>query len=86
MINQDTEQTLVVFRKWKDTGDIIALFPHEEWNHAGDCASYMHVGQHGGAHYQGVIQATVRATEEEYAPLQRELERIGYNLKVRLRR
>jgi hypothetical protein len=39
MINQDTEQTLVVFRKWKDTGDIIALFPREVADNRGNCSS-----------------------------------------------
>ena len=30
-VTTDEPLTLVVFRKFKDTGDIIALFPEEEW-------------------------------------------------------
>jgi len=75
--------TLVVFRKWKDTGDVIALFPAIE-GYRGACSSYMRVGQHSDADYYGVTRKTVPATEAEYAPLKRELEGapFGYRFKV----
>jgi len=73
--------TEVVFRKWKDNG-IIALFPYEVDYPNGDISSYMHVGQHGAANYYFMIQETVPATEVEYNDLKKELESIGYNLKV----
>lgn len=78
--------TPVIFRRWNDTKDIIALFPTLE--HSRDLIeSYMHVGQHSGADYISVIQATVPALPSEYEPLLRELKRIGYtDLKVRKRR
>jgi len=75
------ERTLVVFRRWRDTGDIIALFPQiaADW-HGWFCEAYEHVGQHGGADYFGVIAATKPATEEDAAPLAEELTGIGYRL------
>lgn len=84
-MQRDTEKTTVVFRVWKDTGDVLALFPDlRETN--GFCTSYMHVGQHSHADYTGCIQATRPARRAEYADLQRELENMGYNLRVRARR
>lgn len=80
------EITVVVFRKWRDRGDIIALFPELPATNDGDlCDSYQHVGQHGSAGYYGVIRATRRATPDEYASLYRELTRIGYRLRPVLR-
>lgn len=45
--------------------------------------SYMHIGQHGDADYQGVVSSTKLAKPEEYADLKKELESIGYDLLVR---
>lgn len=80
-MEQDTELTSVVFRKYPD-GDIIALFPEvDEGNYK--ISSYMHVGQHGAADYEGVVESTKLATPEEYADLKRELEYVyGYNFKI----
>lgn len=70
----------VIFRVWRDSGDVIALFPREPFDQAGRyCTSYMHVGQHGAASYHGVIQRTRPARPEEYQPLQRELESAPYH-------
>jgi hypothetical protein len=81
----DTEETKVIFRKWrkKEGGDVIALFP-EIASTVGKpqyCESYQHVGQHSGAD-PDIVNVTEPATEAEYAPLMRELEKIGYRLKV----
>lgn len=78
-------ETLVVFRVFKAGGDVVALFPEEPWSGNGDCASYQHVGQHGAADYAHCIQISRPAKPGEYAPLQRELESIGYRLKIRAR-
>lgn len=80
--------TPVIFRKWKDTKDIIALFPALWWDQPrGLVTSYMHLGQHYGAYYTHIIKDTVPALPSEYEPLLRELERLGYtDLKVRKRR
>lgn len=82
--------TYVVFRKWKRSSGnegVIALFPYERSNLT-MCMSYEHIGQHGGADYTGVVSRTVLATEDEYAPLKRELESEPFNyvLKVQKRR
>ena len=62
------ETTLVVFRRWRDTNSIIALFPAEPSDIAGlYCLSYERIGQHSGADYHGVIQATRPARIEEAA-------------------
>jgi hypothetical protein len=75
------DATLVIFRRWKDSGDIIALFPAIPADaHGWYCEAYERIGQHGGADYHGVIAATRPVTLEEAAPLAEELTRIGYRL------
>ena len=82
MSDENTPFTLVVFRRWRDNGDIIALFPELPADYQGRyCDAYEHVGQHGGADYQGVVQATKPVSLEDAADLIQELERIGYNLR-----
>lgn len=71
----------VVFRRWRDGGGVIALFPElpaDTYGHF--CDSYEHVGQHGGADYHGVVRQTAPATSEEFADLADELTRTGYRL------
>jgi hypothetical protein len=58
--NQSAPLTVVVFRRWKDTGDVLALFPYDDEGN-GKCSSYQHVGQHGAANYNLVIKATTAA-------------------------
>jgi len=70
----------VVFRMFQ--GEIIALFPEEEWSR-GSVASYEHVGQHGGANYTAVIKGSRKATPHEYADLKEELTSIGYKLDIK---
>ena len=78
--------TKVIFRKWKDNGEVIAFFPDDDWGH-GLIGSYMHVGQHGGTSYQQCLRVTVPASPEEYAALLTELKQLGYaDLVVRRRR
>lgn len=76
-------KTLVVFRKFKDGGDIVALFPELINYPDGCCESYQHVGQHGAADYIHCIAASVPAKPTEYRSLRQELENIGYRLDVR---
>ncbi len=72
--------TKVVFRKYKE-GDILALFPEcPEVNYTVVC--YQHIGQHGSADYQQCVAISKPATENEYQDLKRELESLGYDLKV----
>lgn len=72
--------TEVIFRKFKDGGDIVALFPNDVGTyHSSTMSSYMHVGQHGSADRTVVIGITVPATYDEYEGLKNELESDPYN-------
>lgn len=91
-MKQDTEKTIVVFRKWRKAYsvsplcDIIALFPELEGSTPLLCQSFEHVGQHGSADYQQCISNSRPATPEEYAATKKELEQVfGYNLEVKKR-
>lgn len=79
---QKLEETKVVFRKFKDSGEIIAIFPQvpgdRDW---WTCLSYMWDG-HSSCDPQGLVSVTSLATEEEYRDTKRYLEGIGYNLRV----
>jgi hypothetical protein len=88
MNNKNCNQctTVVVFRVFKDSGSVVALFPHLSWNpEKGTCTSYDHAG-HGAADYTHCVQITHPAAPHEYAPLKRELESIGYVLDVKKRK
>jgi len=77
----DAIVTKVIFRKFKQGGDIIALFPEiPGTNSPKTCQNYMHIGQHG--HGSADCGATVPAKRAEYMPLKKELESLGYNLEV----
>lgn len=84
IMSDDNTPVLVIFRRWggNNGGGIIALFPSQPADYEGRyCDSYEHVGQHGGADYHGVIQATKPVSLEDAADLIQELERIGYRLR-----
>jgi hypothetical protein len=67
-------------------GEVIALFPALPGGRLGECISYVHVGQHGAADHGYVIGTTLPAQPDEYADLQAELVRVGYDdLRVYLR-
>ncbi len=74
---------VVVFRKFRKGGDVIALFPKMIIAEDGTCESYQHIGQHGGATYSHCMKITVPASASEYASLKTELENIGYKLIVK---
>ena len=76
-----TDHDVVIFRYWLD--DILALFPYL----VGDpdpstCMSYQHVGQHGAAAFNAMLDDSRPATPEEYADLQTELESMEYELAI----
>lgn len=79
------EKTKVVFRnvKYPDGArEILALFPEQpEGRRLVSC--YAQIGQHGTADYQHIIRISKPAAPEEYGPLKKELESLGYNLEVR---
>lgn len=73
------KRTRVIFRVWKDTGEVIALFPDLLADHYGHITSYQHIGQHSAATYSVVIGHTTPATPEQYADLLKELtDLVGY--------
>jgi hypothetical protein len=71
----ETMTQRVIFRKWRDSGDVIAFFPDQVDGIY--ISSYEHVGQHGNATYPH--SGTVPASPEEYADLLAELKTVGYN-------
>lgn len=57
----NTKPTVVVFRRWRDSGDVVALFPCLP-EPQGRCSSFMHVGQHAAADYAATLEATTQAS------------------------
>lgn len=80
-MEKDTFKTRAVLRRFKDGGDLLALFPDEDYGN-GLIMSYQRVGQHSGADYTYCISASIPVSELEAKPLVRELESIGYNLQI----
>ncbi len=77
-----TKADIVVFRRWRDTGGVIALFPELPSDLSGDhCDAYEHVGQHGGADFHHVIRQTTPCSPDDAATLAAELRTIGYSLR-----
>jgi hypothetical protein len=79
---------IVILRRWRGQyRSIIALFP-EMREGPGTINSYEHVGQHGEANYQSVLDRTdpVRFDDPEAATLLDELRMIGYRPLLRQRR
>lgn len=75
------EKEKVIFRVFPE-GDVIAMFPRIAVDTTGyKCQSYMHVGQHGAADPM-IVSSTRLATVIERANLRRELEQLGYDLKL----
>jgi len=80
-------RTKVIFRKFKETKNIIAVFPELTYpnftSKKGLCMDYMNVGQHGECDYQTVMNMTHKAEYPEYKDLFEELRyKQGYDLKV----
>lgn len=77
----DEEATVTVFRRWRDDGSIIAVFP-EIGEGSGRCSCYQHVGQHGSTYFTDVIESSDPPAEddEDVHRLIAELTSIGYNL------
>ena len=64
----------ILFRKDRKTNEVVAFIPESTVNY-GHILSYMHIGQHSEASLQYYWE-TVKATEEEYKPLLKELKSI----------
>lgn len=72
--------TPVIFRMLD--GECVAIFPTLPWGtDPNECTSYQHIGQHGACDITISSKARL-ATKAEYKSLKRELQRLGYRLKV----
>lgn len=76
-----TQTTKVIFKRFPE-GDVIALFPALPGTRDpySTCMSYMRTGQHG--HASTDLFTLPPAQPAEYADLQRELESLGYTLRI----
>ena len=75
------DQTLVIFRRRRETGTIIAVFPTIPTDsHGWFLGGYEH-GQYCSVDYYTILKSTSPATLQESACLAKELKEIGYNLK-----
>jgi hypothetical protein len=73
--------TVVIFRTDKYNGEPIAFFPELPFGRDQFmCACYAHIGQHSDAHPAYYRDRTTKPGD--YSDLKRELEAIGYRLKV----
>jgi len=81
-MKQDTHTTEVQFRLFR--GEVTAVFPYivESPNNV---MCYVHLGQHSACCWQ-FNTVSKPATPEQYADLYKELEQIGYKIKVIKRR
>ena len=79
-------KTRVLFRADKSgshKGDITAVFPDLPYDAEGSLVTcYAHVGQHSGCDRSWVRESTRPAKPAEYEALKRELESIGYTLRI----
>jgi hypothetical protein len=82
-LDPNHKTTRVIFRKYND-GQVIAIFPYEIADAAGNVTSYMHIGQHSAASLD-IIRSTKAAGADEYKDLMTELKSIGYDLIVNKR-
>jgi len=78
--------TKVIFRTWKDTKTVIALFPEIKADLAGNCESYMSKGGHGAANYDHIIRMTRPSTWREYDQMWGELNQMGYYMLKQIQR
>ncbi len=74
--------TAVLFYNEPGAG-IMAVFPKEYWTDKSrdTFTCYAHIGQHSAVHKDYLKECTL-ATKDEYSDLQKELESIGYKLKI----
>ena len=80
------DHVVVVFRKWKDSGEVIALFPGVQADHEGQCLAYTLRAHHVGVRYHDCLTRTVPATPADYAGLHAALRDRGHALIVRRRK
>lgn len=78
--------TLTKFVKDPEYNEIIAFFPQLNFNKRlyglKQKTCYTHIGQHSSCTVSYINNDCVKATKEEYTPLLKELQSIGYNVKI----
>ena len=79
-------KTRVIFRKFKTTESIVAIFPELTYpkytSKRGFVMDYMFIGQHGECDYNTIMKMTTIATPKEYNILKAILEDIGYDVEI----
>lgn len=82
------EPTTVIFRVYKKSAsgnvEVVAVFPYTTEGY-GNVRTYEHIGQHGSGDVRAMIGITRLAKPEEYLSLLKELNGLGYVVKVRQR-
>lgn len=68
----------VIFKKDKETGEVIAFMPYEFCDWKGEFTCYAHIGQHSNCDYRYYLKCK-SAIEKEYKELLKELKYIGYD-------
>ena len=71
----------VIFKKDKETNEVIAFMPYDFQTWRGEFTCYTHIGQHSYTD-DNYYKSCKLATFEEYKSLKEELEYIGYNIEV----
>lgn len=72
----------VIFRRWNDTGDIVAIFPELPADDQGRfCLAHDELGQQIAADYEQVMQDTTPGSPEECGRFAHELTLLGYDLR-----
>lgn len=74
----------VVFRIWKDTREVFAMFPNQtaDLDDGGMCQGYIPGVGENAIDHSYAMRNSRRATPAEYADLKLEMERQGYSLDV----
>ena len=79
-------KTKVIYRKFKDGEEIIAVFPEFSYpgftSKKGLVMDYMFVGQHGECEYNTIMKMTTIAFPKDYEVLKAQLEDLGYDLEI----
>lgn len=78
-------KTRVIFRKFKNTKSIIAIFPdldYPKYTTRDNIMCYMFIGQHSECSYDEIMRMTSPAIVKEYDFLHGILEDIGYVLRI----
>lgn len=80
------KQTKVVFRTYKDTGDLIAVLPYIIVGKFGDCLAYSHTEGIISVEYLHVMSKTVRSTPDQVREMSETLKSVGHENIIEIKR